>query len=208
MEWMRGRPRVATAAVAVGALVVLILVWLLVRSPQKPSADPTPLGTPTAEPTPTELPEIPTPTTSATTLPTSAADLAKAYQASIGKLGSGLGSGASGGSGTLNMPGLQGGSLYKYLPKHRVMMRVTSEAPIGTVGYIVPTSLKNSTGTVKNVGGSWSLTTFAYGQPDYAQLFMQAGARGYPITCTITVDGHVTEHRSTQGPYGQLICQG
>jgi len=87
-------------------------------------------------------------------------------------------------------------------------MRATSEAPIRHRRLHRADSLKNSTGTVKNVGGSWSLTTFAYGQPDYAQLFMQAVARGYPITWHHHRRRPPHRHRSTQGPYGQLICQG
>ena len=83
-----------------------------------------------------------------------------------------------------------------------------NEAPIGTVGYVMPTSLRHSSGTVKNVGLSWSLNSTVYGSPDYAQIYVQAGARGFPITCTVIVDGKVTERRSTEGPYGQMVCQG
>ena len=72
----------------------------------------------------------------------------------------------------------------------------------------MPTSLRNQSGIDKNVGKSWHLTTTAYGDPDYAQIFLQAGARGYPITCVITIDGKVTERRATEGPYGQTMCQG
>ena len=61
---------------------------------------------------------------------------------------------------------------------------------------------------MKNAGLSWSLNSTVYGSPDYAQVFLQSGARGYPITCTIIVDGHITEQRSTEGPYGQMVCQG
>lgn len=158
---------------------------------------------PTTDPT---LDELPTPTPSSSATP-SADEIQKAAQDQFDKLGQGFSSGGLS-SGQLNMPGLQGGSVYQYLPKHKVTMKVTSSAPIGTIGYVVPTSLKQSSGIVKNVGGSWSLTTTAYGDPDYAQLFMQADARGHIITCTITVDGKVTEKRSTEGPYARLICQG
>ncbi|MET0767806.1 MAG: hypothetical protein ABWY50_09195 [Aeromicrobium sp.] len=104
--------------------------------------------------------------------------------------------------------GLAGEGGTKGLPKHSVVLRMTSAAPIGVVGYVVPTSVDRSSGTAEGVGTSWSLSTTAYGDPDYAQLFAQAGPRGVPITCTITIDGRVTERRSTDGPYGQLFCQG
>jgi len=206
MEWFQRRPKVAAASGVLAALMVLTLIWLLVRDTDKPAAEepgiavglPTPTGKPTVK-------DLPTPTGSA--VPTTAAEVQRAAQRAFDEFGKGL-TGGPGGSGTFNMPGMQGGSIYKYLPKHVVTMRITSEAPIGTVGYVVPTSLRNSSGVVKNVQNSWSLTTTAYGDPDYAQLFMQAGARGFPITCTITVDGRVTERRSTEGPYGQMICQG
>jgi hypothetical protein len=205
MEWIRRRPRVATAAGIAGTILVLALVVLLVRNPDKPATeDPIalPSGLPTATATREPLKELPT----AVSSPTTAAQVQAQTKKAFNEFGKGLSSGLS--SGTLDVPGLQGGSIYRYLPKHKITLRITSEAPIGTVGYVIPTSLRQSSGIVKNVGTSWNLTTTAYGDPDYAQLFMAAGGRGFPVTCTITVDGHVTEHRSTEGPYGQLICQG
>jgi hypothetical protein len=210
MEWIRRRPKVAAAAGGLAVLVVLTLVWLLARTPETKDDGPIayPSGLPTETATRAPLKELP----SATASPTTAAEARRATKKAFDQFGQSLAAGgglsAGGGSGTLEMPGMQGGSVYKYLPKHRVTMRVTSEAPIGTIGYVVPTSLRNSSGVVKNVGTSWTLTTTAYGDPDYARLYMQAGARGFPVTCTITVDGKVTEKRSTEGPYGQLICQG
>lgn len=206
MDWIRRRPQTAAIAGVVAVLAVLTLVYLMVSSSggspgsraisdldSQPSAEPT-LGLPTVSP-------------SATPTTPSAADLQKATQKAFDQLGQGFSSGGLQ-SGDLNMPGLQGGSVYQYLPKHRVVMTVTSSSPIGTVGYVVPTSLNESSGVVRNVRTRWSLTTTAYGDPDYAQLFMQADARGHEITCTITVDGRVTERQTTQGPYARLICQG
>lgn len=186
--------------------MALVLVWFLVRDTDQPAPEPgvaVGLPTPTGEPT---VVDLPTPTASGE--PTTAAEVQRAAQRAFAEFGRGLAGNGGAGASQFNLPGIQGGSIYKYLPKHVVTMRVTSEAPIGTIGYVVPTSLRNSSGVVKNVQNSWSLTTTAYGDPDYAQLFMQAGARGFPITCTITVDGKVTERRSTEGPYGQMICQG
>ncbi|HET6153824.1 MAG TPA: hypothetical protein VFE15_12770 [Marmoricola sp.] len=209
MEWIRNRPKVAAACGTLAVIVVLALAFTLAGGHGK-AAQPSAFGTagpPLPSYSSSPLAELPAPSAKAT--PTTKAQTEKAIQSTITKLknSSGLGS-TSLGSGSLNVAGLQGGSVYKYLPKHQVVMRVVSDAPIGTVGYVVPTSLNNSSGIVKNVANSWSLTTTAYGNPDYAQIYLQAGSRGFPITCTITVDGKITEQRSTQGPYGELICQG
>ncbi|MCW2787042.1 MAG: hypothetical protein JWP74_3559 [Marmoricola sp.] len=206
MEWIRHRPKVAAGLAAVAGVLVVALVWLLVRptnTPTDPGSESLGAPLPTA-PTRSALQDLPTISPSAS--PTTVSGVTSEFNKALAQYGKGLSGGSS--SGTLNMPGLQGGSIYKYLPKHHVVMTVTSQAPIGTIGYVVPTSLDHASGIVKNVQNRWSLGTTAYGQPDYAQLFLQAGARGYPVTCVITVDGHVTERRSTEGPYGQLLCQG
>jgi hypothetical protein len=123
--------------------------------------------------------------------------------------------GAGGGGGAATFPGagadlqgLGGKGGVKGLPVMRITMSMTSAAPIAYVGYVVPTSRDDATGTVMSPGTSWSLTTSGYGPPDYAQLFSLAGPAGVPITCTITVNGEVTEQRTTSGPYDQLFCQG
>jgi len=205
-DWMRARPKLTAALGGVVALAVLMLVFVLAGHGGDPSSkEPADFGTPL--PTAPSRAPVKLPTTSPSANPSTAAQVHAATQNAFKQFGHGFSSGGLS-SGSLNMPGLQGGSIYKYLPKHTLTLRVTSEAPIGTVGYIVPTSLRKSSGIIKNVQNSWSLTTTAYGDPDYAQVFVQAGARGFPITCTILVDGHVTEHRSTEGPYGQMVCQG
>lgn len=206
MDWIRRRPQTAAVAGVVAVLAVLALVYLMASSSggtpgprsiddlsDQPSSEPT-LALPTVSP-------------SATATAKTAEQVKKEAQDKFNQLGQGFSNGGFQ-SGDLTLPGLQGGSVYQYLPKHRVVMTVTSSSPIGTVGYVVPTSLNKSSGVVRNVGTSWSLTTTAYGDPDYAQLFMQADARGNPITCTIRVDGRVTERQTTQGPYARLICQG
>lgn len=107
-----------------------------------------------------------------------------------------------------SMPGLPGGSLYASLPKMHITLSVRSAAPIGILGYVIPTSQDHPSGKVTGVGRSWSLQTIGYGRPDYARIFLQANTIGTPITCTITVNGRVTEHSSTEGPYGRMMCQG
>ncbi|NRQ51128.1 hypothetical protein [Aeromicrobium stalagmiti] len=104
--------------------------------------------------------------------------------------------------------GLQGQGATTGLPRHSLTVRMTSKEPIRGVGYIIPTSLAKYYGVERNVGTSWTLKTTVYGDPAYAQVFSQAGARGFPVTCTISVDGKVTEQRATEGPYGQLYCVG
>ncbi|MGO4258710.1 hypothetical protein [Marmoricola sp. RAF53] len=202
MEWIRHHPRTSAIIAGVVTLVCLVLVWSLI-SPKSEDQSADALGVP-AQPSLTPLTDLPSPTASPTATATPGSGIPKGAGAGFAGFANG---GIQGGS-TMNLPGLQGGSYYKYLPKHRLELSVTSEAPIGVVGYVIPTSLRTPTGVAKKVGTSWHLSTTVYGSPDYAQLFMQAGARGYPITCTIKVDGKVTERRSTDGPYGQLVCQG
>jgi hypothetical protein len=72
----------------------------------------------------------------------------------------------------------------------------------------VPTSRDHRSGKRTDLAESWSLATTVYGKPDYAQLFTWTGPEGYPITCTITVDGHVTARLTTHGPWGKIFCQG
>lgn len=191
MEWIQRNPKRAVGLAALSVLVVIVLVWVLSGGSRgqddKAMLGGPPLATPTATPT---------------------RHLTLAPMPSSTPSGSSLGIGGAGSSGAFNLEGFPGGSMYKNLPRHQVVLRVTSDAPIGTVGYVIPTSLKHSSGVVKNVGTRWSLTTPVYGKPDYARIWLQAGSRGYPITCVITVDGRETERRSTDGPYGQLICQG
>lgn len=112
------------------------------------------------------------------------------------------------GSGAADLKGLDGKGGILGLPKERIVLTMTSAEPIAYVGYVVPTSLDHQTGTVRNPGTSWSLSTVGYGPPDHAQLFSLAGPTGVPVTCTITVNGKVTETRTTSGPYDQLFCQG
>jgi hypothetical protein len=193
MEWVRSNPKRAAAVSAVAVLAVVALVWGMFggSGASGDSLGTAPLATPTATPG-SSLTGMPTPSTGTATP------------------GGGMtvlpGGGASAGS--FFLPGLPGGSMWRNLPRHRLVMHVTSEGPIGTVGWYIPTSLRKLSGVEKNVQHEWRLTTTVYGGPDYGRIWLQAGSRGYPITCTITVDGRVTEQRSTDGPYARLLCQG
>ncbi len=192
----RDRTRTAAAVAAVTGVVVMgfaLSTLLFGGSEADPRAETT-----------LDVPSVDTPAYVAPTDPAEA--------------GAGAGGDTSPASGLTGIPafpgagatltGLGGEGGVKGLPKMRITLSMTSAAPIAYVGYIVPTSLDNSTGTVKDPGTSWSLTTIGYGPPDYAQLFSIAGPTGIPVTCTITVNGKVTERRTTTGPYDQMFCQG
>jgi hypothetical protein len=105
-------------------------------------------------------------------------------------------------------PGLGGDGGGVDIPRFALRVTVTSSEAIRTVGLQVPTSDSHKSRVYQGVGTSWSVQTRVYGKPDYARVFLQAGPSGAAITCVITVDGRVTERRSTSGPYGATMCQG
>jgi hypothetical protein len=199
MGWVRRNKgdAVASAAIAIGLLAV-VLAFLVGPSddgPRAGSVPDAPFGAPVVDPTPGTY-EGP--------------DAGATPSSPVGQQVAAARDGVAPGDGTgLGLPsGLQGSGGTKGLPEQRITLAMRSTAPIGTIGYVVPTSLDHSHGVVEDVGTSWSLTTTGYGAPDHAQLFAQSGPTGAPITCTVTVNGTVTESRSTSGPYSQLFCQG
>lgn len=105
-------------------------------------------------------------------------------------------------------PGMQGNGDYTQLPKHTLTVRVSTAGQLGTVAWIIPTSVENERGAVKVLDNTWSLTTTVYGNPDYAVVFAQQGRVDQPTTCVVTVDGRVTERRSTKGAYSAMWCEG
>lgn len=105
-------------------------------------------------------------------------------------------------------PGMGGDSSITSLPKHTLTIRLSSPRPLGLVAYVIPTSTNDSQGSLVENGNTWTLTTTVYGNPDYAVVYLQAGPEGKAETCEITVDGKVTERRSTEGPYSTMWCQG
>lgn len=192
MRWIR-RNKVkasAAAAIAVGVLAMLLAVTNLLSSGPEAA---TQAGTPTSQPS-IDVPAY-----------TGTADVGDADQSTSPAL---TGIPSFPGAGAADLEGLDGQGGIVGLPKERIVLTMTSAAPIAYVGYVVPTSLDNQTGTVMDPGTSWSLSTIGYGPPDHAQLFSLAGPTGVPVTCTITVNGTVTETRTTSGPYDQLFCQG
>lgn len=109
----------------------------------------------------------------------------------------------------ITITGYQGGGLV-FAPgsQHTVVLSVHSSAPVGRVGYIVPTSPSASYGDVTVHGTTWTLTTQAFGKPAYALIFIQTGQAGTPITCSVTVDGHLSNTETTSGEYGRQVCLG
>jgi hypothetical protein len=120
----------------------------------------------------------------------------------------GGGASVSGRADGFGIDGLPGHSLSAELPVIRIQLSVDSAEPIGVVGYVVPTSRDHTSGKATGVGRHWSLSTTGYGRPDYARIFVGAGPSGSPVTCTVRINGVITEQRSTKGPYGQMMCQG
>jgi hypothetical protein len=72
----------------------------------------------------------------------------------------------------------------------------------------VPTGLGSAYDTVKPRGRHWSMTEKALGKGYLAALFIQSGKAGVPVTCTVVVDGRVTNTETTSGSYGRSVCLG
>jgi hypothetical protein len=203
MEWFRHNPKVAAATGSLALLLVIALIWFFVRG-GGPVDEPSVLGDPLPSATTTPLKPLPT----LTAVPTPGASPSTSIDQKVAQAMAGIGKAGSGTNGSLSMPGLQGNSISKTLPRHELLLLVHSEGKIGTVGWVIPTTSGKTSGVDKNVGSHWRHATRVYGDPDYAQIWLQAGFPGTPITCEIWVDGKLREKKSTEGPYGQLLCQG
>lgn len=206
MDWIRRSPKTAAVAGVVAVVAVLALVYLMASSSG---------GTPGAR-TIDDLSDQPSATAEPTLGLPSVSPSASAKPTNGAGSGTGLGGlkGLSPGggpikSGNVDLPGLPGGTAYQYASRHRITLKVTSQGPIGTIGYYIPYSPDKQSGTLMNVGTSWSLRTVSYGDPDYARIYLRAGGNpAIRITCTISVDGRVVTQETTDGPYALLICQG
>jgi hypothetical protein len=113
-----------------------------------------------------------------------------------------------GGFGVTDLAGLQGGSRSINIGKHRVVLHAWSAKPMAWAAWYVPTRTGAKRGLARLPGRSWTMTTTAYGKPDYAQLYLQTTVTGEPVHCSITVDGKVTAKEVTEGPFGTIMCQG
>lgn len=173
---------------AATAVLVLIVAFLVLRpGPPESAIDRT-------QPRETESSTTPEPEARERTSRDAASGDADSSQTSFPGLGTQLG-------------GLQGKGSNSSLEPHRLTVRLSSSGPVGHVVYIIPTS-KNDRGSTLVTASSWSLTTTVYGPPDYAAVFGQGAHDGRAVTCEITVDGKVTERRTTKGPYGAMWCVG
>lgn len=99
------------------------------------------------------------------------------------------------------------GFVFAPVRKYRLVMTVTSSQTLPRLGYLIPTSPDHAYGDIPVPGGKrWTLHTTVTGRPHYAALFVQAGAAGTPITCTISLDGVAKDTETTSGPYGRQVC--
>jgi len=91
---------------------------------------------------------------------------------------------------------------------HEVTISAHSAGNMPVLGYLVPTGLGSAYGEVHTHKGSWSLHEQALGRGYLAAMFIQADKLGLPVTCTVTVDGKVTNTQTTSGAYGRAVCLG
>jgi len=177
--------------IAVASVIVIVGSFLFLR-PESPESAIDPDSRARDDRTvPTDVPTPQDPTTAAS--PSASGD-AGVFSGHTGNLGV--------------PPGIDGNGDYTHLPKHTLTIRMSTAGQLGTVAWIIPTSVENHEGTTVVRGGTWSLTTTVYGNPNYAVVFAQQGRTDQPVTCTITVDGRVTERRSTGEAYSAMWCEG
>jgi hypothetical protein len=91
---------------------------------------------------------------------------------------------------------------------HQVSVSISSHSPVLVLGYLIPTGLGATYGSVKGHPRSWSMSERAIGRGYLAAIFVQAGKNAAPVTCRIVIDGKVTDTESTAGSYGRAICLG
>ncbi|MDP9117181.1 MAG: hypothetical protein M3O28_07980 [Actinomycetota bacterium] len=120
------------------------------------------------------------------------------------------GSSAPGGQLTLpRLPGLTEGDNIAGagLPAHQVVLTVTSDLPLLRLAYLVkdsPPIRENRTYIKSPVAAS----VIAHGIGLEAVLAAQASPGSIRITCTISVDGVVTNTRTVHGGYAVVVCVG
>lgn len=97
---------------------------------------------------------------------------------------------------------LRGGQL------HDVTISVSTPGHIQVLGYLVPTGMGSSYGQVHTDHKTWSLHEQAAGSGYLAAIFIQSDKFGSPLTCSVAVDGKVTNTETTSGSYGRAVCLG
>lgn len=192
MDHERRRQATIVAAVALGLALVVGLIYVAVHRQQEGSE---PVAVDPAGP-------------SATTSPAKHHPHHRhkhqhlvATTASAPGLGGGLPAGGA-------PVGLLGHGFVGHGPHHSLTATVSGGDPLGRVYYIIPTSNEYRRGYHDTYATSWSLSTTVWGSPRYAVVGVQANYKGTPVSCTISVDGHVTDHRTSRGPYSVIWCVG
>jgi hypothetical protein len=190
MEWIRRNPKKAAGLSALALACAVILVWGVTNGSGK--ADPT-LGVTAPLATPTQAP----PRSLTGPLAPSAAPT------SVDQVVGGLPSTGMGG-----ISGVAGTGFNSGLKPHHIVITAESDGPLAGVGWKMPTA-DGPRGGKDAVGArSFRHEATVYGPPDYAQLYTFDGPESSRLSCTITVDGKVTDHQEAHGPWGQVFCQG
>lgn len=189
MEWIRRNPKKAVALAALIVVCVLGIVWVSSGgddSPESETLGGPALATPTATPS-ERLTVLPTPSA----VPTSIGDALAGLEASDGAFGINPGSGSS-----------------KSLPKHHVVVKAVSDGELMAVGWWIPFANGPRKGGEAPKSKTFSHGDTTYGSSDLARILAYGGPNSRHTTCTVLVDGKVTEKQSAEGPYAEVFCQG
>lgn len=191
MEWIQRNQKKAVALAALAVLCLVVLGWGLSGGSGTPSADPTldgpSLATPTTSPT-DRLTVLPTPSA----VPTSVKGVLQGLSATgTGAFGTSFGSGSS-----------------KSLPRHHIVLAARSDGDMMAVGWWIPLADGQRQAGKTDPGREFEHADYTYGDADLGRILAYGGPTSRKTSCTVTVDGKVTEHQSARGPYAQVFCQG
>lgn len=192
MDWFRRNPTKAAGLSALAVLCLVVLVWDFAGGSGRTAGSST-LGAPAPLATPTT-----SPTRSLAGLATSSGSPTPIGQV-VG------GGGAASGTGATGIPGT---GFDRGLTPHHVVITAESDGPLAGVGWQMPTA-DGPRGGKDAVGQrSFRHEATVYGTPPYAQLYTFDGPHSSWVSCTVTVDGKVTDHQVAKGPWGQVFCRG
>lgn len=91
---------------------------------------------------------------------------------------------------------------------HTLVLEMSAPGPVHVrMGWRVPTSASRS-GTTSGYMSTWSTTMRVYGAPYYAEFYIVYGGATVPLTCRISVDGHLRVEKTATGAFGGLMCVG
>jgi len=192
MEWIQRNPRKTAGLAALGLLFVLVVLRGVLSGPGHASTDPT-LGPSLAVPTTTPT-GIPNALSSPSAVPTSTSDVMQALAAAGSAEAKGELFGAGGSA--------------KGLTPHHVVIAAQSDGPLMAVGWWIPLADGVREGSDTSGSRSFSHGDRTYGDSDLARILAYGGPYSKTTTCTVTVDGKVTDRQSAKGPYAKVFCQG